>query len=134
MTHTQDPIASLLPHVGAAADAALTECHLRGYGRLHVTEGYRTEVSQAALYGQGRSAKQLRRVGLPESLARPKAPIVTKATPDQSFHCKRRAVDVNIGTYPRTHWPAIAAIWIKHGFTWGGRWLMRDYSHFEYRG
>lgn len=63
-----------------------------------VIEGVRTPTRQAQLYGQGRTAEQLRAKGLPGSLARPTMPKVTWTLSSRHFIDPKigagRAVDV----------------------------------------
>jgi len=47
--------------------------------KVAVFEGYRPDARQRWLYGQGRSAVQLAKVGLDPSLSQPSLPIVTNA-------------------------------------------------------
>lgn len=122
------------PDFTSRLTSALLDLAAIGFGRLRVTEGFRSWDRQAQLYGHGRSVRQLRKARLPVGLSRPGLPIVTNALPSQSKHCKGKAADINIDIYPWQDWPAIGRVFERHGLTWGGRWRMRDYCHVEYDG
>ena len=102
-----------------------------GYGRLEITEAYRSLTRQAELYGHGRTRLQLRLANVNPMYARPELPKVTWVTPKNAKHCQRLAIDINISAYPKSHWNIIGHIAEQYGLTWGGRWKCRDYCHLE---
>jgi peptidoglycan L-alanyl-D-glutamate endopeptidase CwlK len=96
---------------------------------LVVTDGYRSEDEQAALYAQGRTAP---------------GAIVTDAPPGGSFHEYGLAFDVAVlddndkpswpayGTISgRALWDRVGALGTALGLDWGARF--GDYPHFTYR-
>ena len=60
---------------------------------------------------------------------------VTNAKELQSYHQFCLAFDVNFRQYgwkpPKGWWDILGKEGEKLGLTWGGRWKMRDYPHFE---
>ena len=102
---------------------------IRGWYFLHyvdyyiaspkITEGWRSPERQAALYAQGRT--------LP-------GPIMTDVL--SSKHTQGRAFDFDfVGWHPdhvpQSWWDTAGAIGEWLGLTWGGRWALGDFRHFE---
>jgi len=57
-----------------------------------------------------------------------------------SNHAYGRAVDINWDANPQSYTfrsdipPAVVALWMRHGFYWGGHYSYHDTMHFEYVG
>lgn len=110
-----------------------------------VVQGRRTWDEQARLYGQGRTASQMKTMGLPTAYAQPHLPKVTWTM--KSNHLSGNAVDlaawVNGGISWDTnkgYYEAIAvamkqaAMELCTVIEWGGDWVKtKDYPHFELR-
>lgn len=93
-----------------------------------ITDGYRSNAEQDALYAQGRTKP---------------GPIVTNAKGGQSNHNKGIAVDFCLTNKEGTaaywtvnkDWKRVAAIAKSKGFEWGGDWTsFKDNPHLEYTG
>ncbi len=121
----------LTPRAHDVARAGLKDAHDAGYGKIVVVEGYRDPDRQNRLYGHGRSRLACKLHGVPAAYSQPRLPVVTYLTGKTGMHCKGRAWDINISAYTSEHWHKIAACFTRHGATWGGKWRMRDYRHFE---
>ena len=86
-----------------------------------ITEARRTPERQRWLYASGRT--------------RP-GPILTNTL--RSKHLEGRAVDLDIrgvrpDDVPQYVWDWLGSLGEWLGLTWGGRWRLRDYRHFEIR-
>lgn len=84
-----------------------------------ITSARRTVQRQAQLYAQGRSAP---------------GPIVTNTL--QSDHVTGRAFDIDMSGHrpddvPIPVWEAAGHIGEQIGLSWGGRWRLRDFRHFQ---
>lgn len=124
------------------AEAFVRDCEKQGLD-IVVACTYRSPEEQEALYAQGRQPievvnKLRKKIGIyPLGLAEDK--IVTYARAGESWHNKRRAMDV----YPcesgklifNTHHPAwkiLGETGEKHGFEWSGRWKrFKEWPHFQ---
>lgn len=110
-----------------------------------VVQGKRTLEEQQKLYGQGRTATELKAAGVPEKFAQPTKPKVTWTL--KSNHLSGEAVD--LAPYlngkldwddnnKKGLWPKIASA-MKHAaielgirIEWGGDWIKTvDRPHFE---
>lgn len=105
---------------------------LTGRAKVRISEGYRSEAYQNALYAQGRTKP---------------GKIVTNAKFGQSFHCYGLAVDIvliidgKIASWDIkkdwdndqvSDWIECVKIFSKYGWSWGGNWRsLKDYPHFE---
>ncbi len=97
---------------------------LRSMGiKAKITETYRSQSRQNALYAQGRTKP---------------GRIVTYTL--HSKHTQHKAFDIAILTRsgktcadPREY-AVLGALAKDHGLTWGGNWKMRDYMHMELKG
>ena len=103
------------------------------------TDGLRTDVDQAILYGKGRKSY----VYKGKEYGNPKASKVSNALPGSSFHNYGLALDFvtcdgfgkGIDWVVGPKWRRAAAIAKELGFTWGGDWKsFRDNPHIEYNG
>jgi peptidoglycan L-alanyl-D-glutamate endopeptidase CwlK len=122
---------------------------VRGKGLpLLVWEVFRSREQQRALYAQGRTDAELRRVGYSdEEIVQYRKqgylstkPIVTKLL-NPKYHGTGRAMDCCWLVDGAPTWNVSADWWETygraaetHGLTWGGRWRMRDLSHVQYEG
>ena len=94
---------------------------------LLVTSTYRDNVSQNALYAQGRTAP---------------GKIVTNAKAGESIHNYRCAVDVVPIVAGKPRWDVKDEVWQKigalgkaQGLEWAGDWKrFKEYPHFQYTG
>lgn len=126
-------VAQLAPKFRERLNAAIIECEQRGYP-VRINEGMRGPKRQARLYAQGRT--------LP-------GPIVTHAATNiTTWHGYGLAVDVihrtlaywpfgkGPGSAPKNEaWFAeVAAIFKKHGLSWGGDWSKPDTPHIQWGG
>lgn len=103
------------------------------------TDGLRTDVDQAILYGKGRKSY----IYNGKQYGNPGVKIVTNAKPGTSFHNYGLALDFvtcdgfgkNIDWIVGPKWKRAAAIAKELGFTWGGDWKsFYDAPHIEYNG
>lgn len=115
---TVSHLATLDPRFRDQALHLVAHLRVSGFPAV-ISEARRSAARQAALYAQGRW--------------RP-GPIVTNTM--TSKHVEGRAIDIDMCGYP----PATVPQWVwdyagrvgEHfGLTWGGRWRLRDYRHFE---
>ena len=89
--------------------------------QLRVFSAYRSFEEQNELYAKGRTAP---------------GNIVTYAQAGESYHNFGLAIDVveivnNKAVWKNPNWPKIGKIGESLGFTWGGRWKMKDLPHFQ---
>lgn len=120
-----DRLNELHPSIRQSAIDAYTEaCRVTPVG-VHpfITEAHRSFKRSDDLYAQGRTK--------PGS-------IVTNAKGGQSIHNYYLAIDFvllingKMSWVVDENWKKVAAIFKKHGFTWGGDWKsFKDYPHFE---
>lgn len=125
------PVTSL--HTVVAANMKLLESESEALGiRILITDGFRSEREQDALYRKGRSD--------PGS-------IVTNAKGGESFHNYGLAIDFALRTKDgdviwdmdydgngngRADWMEVVSIAKRLGFTWGGDWAsFPDYPHLQ---
>ena len=117
----------LAPAFANAVQAAINECNA-GSNLLDakVYEGYRTQGLQAMYYQRGRTVKP------------PYKTVTNAPTNLHSWHGFGLAVDV---VHRTKYWSPpegdvwfqkVAAIFKKHGCTWGGDWRMADLPHFQW--
>lgn len=90
--------------------------------KLQVTSAFRSFEEQEKLYAQGRT--------LPGK-------IVTWAKPGESYHNLGLAIDVieikdGKALWENPNWSKIGELGESMGFTWGGRWKMKDLPHFQF--
>jgi len=96
-------------------------CHCKtelGF-ELRLTETYRSQERQNALYASGRT--------------KPGA-IITKT--ERSSHTQGRAFDVCVkgqNPFDISLLTKAGEYWMRNGFTWGGVFDFRDFCHFEVR-
>jgi hypothetical protein len=121
---TQSMISQLIPEFQPQV-AELMRRGLAAGLRPEITEGYRAQERQEALYEQGRSKP---------------GPIVTWTK--ESMHTKRMAVDIaqldenGKITYKTTpgFWEQMGEIGKSLGMNWGGDWKKnKDLPHFQYK-
>lgn len=124
-------VAALDERVRDHAVALLCVLAYRGFGRLEVFSGRRTLEQQEILYGHGRSAEECKAVGVNPAYADPGGPVVTWSRPEESMHVRGLAIDLGVEVYSQASWAEIGRIGERMGWRWGGRWRVRDYSHFE---
>jgi hypothetical protein len=139
------------PRVNATARqkfrAVLADVRSKGLP-LMVWEVYRSREQQRALYAQGRTDAELRRVGYTdEEIVQYRRqgclstkPIVTNLRTPR-YHGTGRAMDccwlvdgAPTWTAPDEWWETYGRAAEAHGLTWGGRWKMRDLPHVQYEG
>jgi len=115
----------LAPLFRAAVDAAIDECNASEHQlAAMVYETYRSNELQVVYYARGRTV-------------RPPNAVVTNAMSNLwSWHGYGLAVDV---IHRTRQWNAgeawfrqVAAIFRKHGCTWGGDWKQKDLPHFQW--
>lgn len=106
-----------------------------------VVQGKRTLKEQQRLYGKGRTAGELMKVGVPTTYARPRSPKVTWTM--NSNHLSGRAVDLAAWRHGEFDWGTIqlyrkiaaavkqAAMELCVPIVWGGDWETADWGHFE---
>lgn len=113
-------------------------CHAEGIYVLF-TDGLRTNVDQAILYGKGRNSY----IYNGKQYGNPKAGKVTNALPGTSFHNYGLALDFvltdenarQVFWTRNKKWERAAAIAKELGFTWGGDWKgFVDNPHIQYDG
>lgn len=87
---------------------------------IKLSEGFRSAKKQNEYYAKGRTTE---------------GKIITNAQGLQSYHNFGLAFDVIFIKYnwnaPQNWWDTLGKEGEKLGLTWGGRWEMRDYTHFE---
>lgn len=131
---TNQRIATLHPLIQNVVTKCINECEQLGF-KVRVSEALRSIDEQNALYGKGRTADQLKKVGVPERFAIPNEAIVTKAYGGQGFHNYGLAIDiVTIVNKQAVFIPdaKIVSVFKKYGFTWGGDFKsFTDKPHFE---
>jgi hypothetical protein len=139
------------PRVNATArqkfKAVLQDVRSKGLPLL-VWEVFRSREQQRALYAQGRSDAELRKVGFTadEIIQYRKQgylstkPIVTRLL-NPKYHGTGRAMDCCWLVDGKPSWNAPEEWWETygraaeaHGLVWGGRWKMRDLPHVQYEG
>ena len=116
----------LLPPVKDRAEKMIQGCKDVGIDLL-VTSTYRDNVSQDALYAQGRTKP---------------GKIVTNARAGQSFHNYRCAFDVVPLRNGKPVWDAKDPVWQtigqigkQFGLEWAGDWKrFKEFPHFQYTG
>lgn len=120
----------LHPKVAEKADILKEKAEEKGIP-IQITEGYRTDERQDALYAQGRTAP---------------GNIVTNARGGESYHNYGLAVDYAVESdgqviwdvsydgndNGKSDWKEVADIAKDLGFTWGGDWEdFKDYPHLQ---
>jgi len=109
----------------------LLDLALAGYGRVKVRAGRRSLEEEERLYGQGRDGAACRMAAVPERFACPELGQVVWCRPEDSKHVRGEALDLDLSAYKAVSYSVIGAIGELCGFTWGGRWRVKDYGHFE---
>lgn len=112
-------------------EAWLLELAWRGYGKVRVIEARRSLARQMELFGKGRTARQLRKCGVPEEYADPEAYQVTWCQPEEGKHVLGLALDVDISAYKGHDVAAIRDCARRLGITCGADWKVRDQNHYE---
>ena len=118
----------LAPEFASAVRSAITECNAGAKGGLRamVYEGYRSAELQSLYYQRGRK------------IIPPSKPVTYAPSNLHSWHGFGLAVDV---VHRDLFWEPpggvawfqkVAAIFDKHGCTWGGRWTKPDPPHFQW--
>lgn len=117
----------LAPAFAEAVKRALVECNEAPNGlQAMLYEGYRSQALQAMYYERGRSIRP------------PYKPVTNAPSNLHSWHGFGLAVDV---VHATKYWSPpsgdswftkVAAIFKKHGCTWGGDWKMADLPHFQW--
>jgi hypothetical protein len=139
------------PRVNATAkrkfQAVLNDVRSKGLPLL-VWEVYRSREQQRALYAQGRTDAELRKVGYTdEEIVQYRKqgylsskPQVTKIL-NPRYHGTGRAMDccwlvggAPTWNVPEEWWQTYGRAAEAHGLVWGGRWTMRDMAHVQYEG
>lgn len=118
----------LAPQFSRAVKAALAECNSGPNGGLRamVYEGYRSPQLQALYYARGRTVFP------------PAKPVTFAPSNLHSWHGFGLAIDVvhcDLFWNPpggAAWFQKVAAIFEKHGCTWGGNWLRSDPPHFQW--
>lgn len=117
-----DP-AKLAPRFRQAVEAAILECNIGGLD-AYVFEAFRSQALQEAYYARGRSV-------IP-----PARPVTNAASSLYSWHGYGLAVDVisrsRLWSAPESWFAQVAAVFKKHGCSWGGDWKQRDLPHFQW--
>lgn len=103
-----------------------------GFGNARCVSGRRGLRAQQMLYGQGRSAEECRKAGVPADYSRESQRQVTWCRPEESGHVGGRALDFDVGGYAETALPTLKHAADLLGCVWGGDWKVRDYGHFEW--
>lgn len=125
------PVVSLHPIVAEKMKTLKAESEALGI-RIAITDGFRSEAEQNALYRKGRSAP---------------GNIVTNAKGGQSYHNYGLAIDFAIRTKKgkvlwdtaydgnrngKSDWMEVVGIAKRLGFSWGGDWeSFPDYPHLQ---
>lgn len=138
---SQAILLTVKPNLRAVAQRAI-ELTAVDFG---VVQGNRTLEQQRYLYGQGRTALQLAKQGLPSKYSQPGLPIVTWTL--NSNHIGGNALDVmpyvnGVGNWDNDGklglWPQIASAFklaaceLAIPIVWGGDWKKtKDRPHFE---
>ncbi|MFY0521039.1 M15 family metallopeptidase [Lysinibacillus sp. UGB7] len=127
------------PDVLARGIEMVRRCYDEGIYILF-TDGLRTDIDQAKLFGQNRNNYWYKSV----NYSAPNKPWATNAEPGTSFHNFGLALDFVLtdGTAKpvfwtrNKQWERAAAIAKELGFDWGGDWpaKIRDNPHIEYKG
>ncbi len=110
---------------------------------VQISSGYRSHLSQAALYGQGRSSYKYKgkEYGRIKDENGKQLKIVTNAEPGESIHNYGLAIDYFLVTKDgedaiwdaNKEWRRVAEIAKGMGFEWGGDWnSFKDYPHLQY--
>ena len=103
---------------------------------VQISSGYRSNIDQAYIYGQGRPNYVYNGV----KYGRPGA-IVSNAQPGMSIHNYGLAIDYFLTTHDgsaatwvvNAQWRRVAAIAKEMGFEWGGDWRnFKDYPHLQF--
>jgi len=117
---TNERILKLHPAIHRDAARMVNEVRDEIGTNLRISDAYRTDAEQDALYAQGRTKP---------------GKIVTNARGGESYHNYGLAYDVvgldGSGINYNIDYPRIAEIAKKYGFTWGGDWSTPDKPHFE---
>jgi len=114
---------------------------------IRIVQGARTIAYQNSLYAQGRTQKQLDRVGLSRVKAKPHLPKVTNARGGDSFHnyffcfdfCLLRGKrqvswsrQEDLDQDGQKDWDEVVDVFLQLGFDWGGNWSsFPDYPHMQ---
>jgi len=122
---------------------------VRGHGQpLLVWEVFRSREQQRALYAQGRTDAELRKVGYSDDEIiqyrkqgyLSSKSVVTKIL-NPKYHGTGRAMDCcwlvddkPTWDVPDEWWQTYGQAAEAHGLKWGGRWRMRDLPHVQYEG
>lgn len=130
-------VTGMNPIVLESLQATISEAKARGMiVGLHY--GLRTAEEQDRLYALGRTIPN------PDgkSKEKPMGNIVTNARAFESWHCYGLAADLVFKddrgnwTWNKTpeQWEELGKCGEVFGLTWGGRWKMKDYPHFQKTG
>jgi len=144
IANSKKRIGAVHPGVMERMEILTERCKARGVDVVF-TQGLRTMVDQARLYGQGRNYSYK---GV--NYSQPNKPIVTKAEPGTSIHNYGLALDFAIVKNDSEFtwdtnadldkdgvrdWMEVVAEAKKLGFEWGGDWVsFKDYAHIEWVG
>lgn len=129
------------PEVLARGSEMIKRCYNEGIYVLF-TDGLRTDIDQAVLYGKGRASSS-HTVYKGIDYAKPKEGKVTNAKPYDSMHNYGLALDYvltdeqakNVYWKRNKQWERAATIAKELGFVWGGDWKgFVDNPHIEYNG
>jgi len=137
--HTDQRLQRLHPLLRVIFALAVNDCYLKGYKVRLTTDGnLRTFDEQNYLYGSGKTAEQLKAVGLDAKYANPSGTWKSNATAGESYHNYGLAADVClISVDGKTADFKLNAdtvmIFKTYGFEWGGDWQgnKKDTPHFQ---
>jgi hypothetical protein len=124
-------LAGVKPALGVKVRKWMSVCERCGVVGIVLTCGVRTWGEQARLYGQGRSAADMRAIGADVKLAQPKRKKVTRCRPGTSRHERGEAVDWNAWEYTDVQQRAAAKIAKDCGLDSGYWWSFPDGCHLE---
>jgi hypothetical protein len=124
-------LAGVDPLVATRVRSWLARCESHHVSGILLTCGRRTWTEQAMVYGHGRSAQDLRHIGVDPRFARPGMRIVTKAKPGTSMHEMGYAVDWNAWEYSDLEQRVAARMAHECGLESGYNWAMRDGCHLQ---
>jgi len=135
ITRSVNRLGDVHPQIKEYTIELLTRCYNEGI-LVQISSGYRSDVDQAYIYGQGRPSYTWngKKYGFSGS-------IVSNAQPGTSVHNYGLAIDYFLVSDDGNHslwtvndkWRRVGAIAKAMGFEWGGDWTsFKDYPHLQY--